>query len=333
MQTAGTTYPRGRRLGRRLTIAFFLSLLVLGGVSVPAQADDTNISLTPATQKAEYGQGWELSGSIPVWSSCTTAPCDSGTMTVTTGSTTRTLPNFYIYQGNFSLGDQDLLPQTDLGVGVHSISLSFQDGLGPINTTTTPVSVTITPAAISENTTIAPDPNNSQNAIITSQLSGQYVDQLPSCQCEAQNGYVLPAGTWKLIVTDSSGKTVLAKQFDQPANGLPTYVNYWPSVPAGETFSAQSTFTVSGSAASNFALTPQKFSWTSGKNTTGGQAGTPSRTPRAKTLKTASFAPPLVVFYAALLVAIILIALDVLLLVLRRRSRITIPPAPKGAES
>jgi hypothetical protein len=292
----------------------------------PASAAD-GITFSQPHQTVEYGQGWEVDGNITPESG---SDSDYGSLTVTTGSTTKNVGANRVYSGAFGFGDYDF--DLTLGVGTHSFSASFGGGSATA-ASSTPAVVTITPAAILATTTISPDPNNSQNAIITSQLSGHYIDQLPNCDCEGQNGYLLPAGTWKLTVTDSSGQTVLSKQLDQPANGLPTFVNYWPSVPAGETFSAQSTFTVAGGAASNFTLTSQKFSWTSGKRSSAGGGRSPSNTPRPKTVKTASFAPPLVAFYAALLVAIILIALDVVLLVLRRRSRATTAPAELGTDS
>ena len=242
-------------------------------------------------------------------------------MTFTIGSTTRTIPNFPVYHGQFGFGVGDLVPQTDIGVGTHSINVSYPEDSGTATSAPNAAKVIITPTAILTTTTISPDPSNSGNAIITSQLSGKYIDQLPTCQCEGQNGYLMPAGTWSLAVTDSSGNTVLSKNADQAANGLPTFVNYWPSVPAGDTFTAQSTFTPAGNAKSNFTLTSQKFSWTSKKSAGEQGPGSPSTAPRPTTVKTAAFAPPLIVFWALLLVTVILIALDTLLLVSNWRVR------------
>jgi hypothetical protein len=314
-----------RRPAQLLTVGL-AALAILIASAEPAAAAD-GITFDPSHQTVEYGQSWQVEGTITPESG---SDSDYGSLSVSTGSTTENLGTNWVFGGAFTFSDSAF--NLALGVGTHSINASFSGGAATA-ASSTPTVVTITPAAILTTTTITPDPNNSQNAIITSQLSGQYIDQLPNCECEAQNGYLLPAGTWKLAVTDSSGKTVFTKQLDQAANGLPTFVNYWPSIPAGETFSAQSTFTIAGGAASNFTMSSQKFSWTSGKTTGPGGAVSPSNTPRPKTVKTASFAPPLLVFYAALLVAIILIALDVLLFVFRRRSRRTPAVAQNGAES
>jgi hypothetical protein len=315
-----------RRRPVQLLVAGFAASAILLASAEPAFAAD-GITFTSPNQSIEYGQPWQVFGHITPESS---PDSDYGSLSVSTGSTTKNLGTNQVYGGAFAFTDYDF--DLGLGVGTHSLSVSFSGGAATA-TSSTPAVVTITATAILATTTISPDPNNSQNAIITSQLSGPYIDQLPTCQCEGQDGYLMPAGTWKLTVTDSSGKTVLTKQLDQPANGLPTFVNYWQGVPVGQTFSAESTFTVAGTAAANFALTSHKFSWTSSKATGSGGAGSPSNTPRPKTVKTASFAPPLLVFYAALLIAIILIALDVLLFVLRRRSRRTLPPTEQGVTS
>jgi hypothetical protein len=325
--------PAAKRIGAGVLAAAVTTVALLGSFVGPAFADDPPITLTPATQTVEYGQYWSINGSSPAFDSyCEAIPCTSVPLTITSGSLSRTIPNFPVYQGQFSLGVGDLLPQTDLGVGTHTINVSYPDDSGTETSSPNPAKVVITPTAVLTTTTIAPDPNNSRNALITSQLSGKYIEQLPSCACEGQNGFLLPAGTWKLTVTDSSGRTVFTKQSSEPANGLPSFVNYWPDVPAGETYSAQSTFTVSGGAAVNFTITSQKFSWTSQKDSAGGVAA-PSATPKPKTIKTASFAPPLVVFYGVLLVALILIALDVVLLVQRARLRRAVAPSNTEPES
>jgi hypothetical protein len=314
-----------RGLARLFAVAL-ATLAILVVSAAPAFAAD-GITFTQPNQTVEYGQSWEVGGNITPQ---TSPDSDYGSLSVSTGSTTENLGTNQVYGGAFAFGDYSF--DLALGAGTHSFSATFSGGSATA-ASGTPAVVKITPAPILTTTTISPDPNNSQNAIITSQLSGKYIDQLPNCECEDQDGYLLPAGTWKMTVTDSSGQTVLTKQLNQPASGLPTFVNYWQSVPAGETFSAQSTFTVAGSSAANFTLTSQKFSWTSKKVPGAGGVRSPSNSPRPKTVKTASFAPPLVIFYAALLVAIILVALDVLLLVSRRRSRRKTRVAAEGAGS
>jgi hypothetical protein len=310
---------------RRGGVAALAAALVAGVVLVPgtaAFADDT-VALTPSTQTVEYGQGWYVQGQLsPDYFS----DSQYGTPVVTTGSASKDL-GAVIYHGLFGFSDFDLGIAGGLGAGTHSLTVTFNNAQVPI-TPPAPVSVTVTPTKVLATTTITADPNNPRNAIVTSQLSGPYIDQLPNCGCEAQNGYVMPVGSWNLSITDSSGKSVLTKTASEAANGLPTFVSYWQNVPAGETFSALSTFTVSGSAAANFTLSSQKFSWTSSKAGDTGGAIIPTHSAAPAPIKTASFAPPLGVFVTLLALALVIAALDIVLLVRRRRG----PAHPNNQE-
>jgi hypothetical protein len=295
-----------------------LAVVFVVAATPPALADVLPITLTPATQTVEYGQPWSVQASVPSAAWCEAVPCSNVTVTFTSGSITRQFPNVGIYAQQFSFGDYYLMPQTDLGVGTHAINLSFPDDDGTVTTGATPGKLTITAAPISSTTTIAADPNNGANAIVTAQLSGDYIEQLPNCDCEAAGIYPLPAGTWNLTVTNSKGTVVLSKQQQQPAGGNPFFVSYWSSVPAGESFTADTTFTVATASSANFALTDHKFSWTSAKvtGTTGTGAGT-GRTKPTVLAATTSFAPPLWLLLLTLLVAAGLVALNVVLLVRR----------------
>lgn len=337
VHTVSSSLVRRRRGAIATVIAVALALVF----APAANADENVITLTPSTQTVEYGQGWSITGNMPPYTALC-GSCSPGTLVVTSGSTSRTIQNFYVYTEagtttQLQFGNYTLTPETDLGVGTHPLSVTYSpyrpDGTPRPVFSSNSVSLTVTPTAITSTTTITSDPNNSSNAIVTSQLGGRFIEQLPSCQCEEQNGYLLPAGTWNLTVTDSHGKTVLSKQADQVAGGLPNFVNFWPSVPTGETFTAQSTFTIAGAAKSNFVQTAPKFSWTSKKGAGEQGSVSPSSKPKPTTVKTASFAPPLVVFWGALLVSLILITLNVLLWVSSRRARGLSRPDRTAVES
>jgi hypothetical protein len=314
---------RTTRAGAILAIGGLLAMSVVFAGAQAAFADDT-ATLSPSTQTAEYGQGWYIQGQVTAVTTCDSS-C-YGTLTVTSGSVSRSFApaDYTVYQGSFEIYDQMLLPQTDLGVGTHSISVS-SNGADPISTA--PVTVIITKAAIATTTTISADPNNSENAIISAQLSGNYIDQLPSCYCEEAGSYGLPAGTWNLSVTDSHGKTVLSKQTQQAAGGNPYFVSYWPNVPAGETFSATATFTAAAASSGNFTISTQKFSWTSAKATDTGSSSLISGSTKPKPAVSKGFQPPIWLLLLVLVVAVLLLALDIVLFV-RRRMR---PGAAKVA--
>jgi hypothetical protein len=306
---------RTKPIGRIVGIAGILSIVLVLAVAPTAFADDT-ITLTPATQSVEYGQSWSILGNIPGEAPC--ANCSPGTLTMTTGSTTRTLPGYTEYQGSFGFGDYNLMPQTNLGVGTHLISFSYAPNSGGSATTAAPVKVTITPAVVSVSTTIIDDPNSGTNAIVSAQLSGNFIDQLPGCYCEDAGLYPLPAGTWNLKVTDARGSVILSKQQQQAADGQPFFVSYWPNVPAGESFSAEATYTVATASSANFTMTPHKFAWTSAKATTGKAVITGSGSPKTKpTALNTGFAPPLWLLLLVLVVAVLILTLDIVLLARR----------------
>jgi hypothetical protein len=163
---------------------------------------------------------------------------------------------------------------------------------------------------------------------VTAQLNGKLVDQLGDCYCETAGLYTIPAGTWKVVVTNSQGHTVLTNQKKQSAGGDPFYVVYWLSVPPGETLSAQSTFTVTGARSSNYEITAGNFSYTSAKSA---PAAAPephaSASPSGDQLdQTVSFEQPLWRLLLALIIALILAALIAVLVVRRRAPKSSTNP-------
>jgi hypothetical protein len=63
---------------------------------------------------------------------------------------------------------------------------------------------------------------------------------------------VMPAGTWKVHITDSGGATVQDFSADRKAGGYSTATSFsWPDVAAGD-YKATATFTATGGPASNF---------------------------------------------------------------------------------
>jgi hypothetical protein len=320
----------GQAARRGVAISSILAVLLVLVVTPSASADDQNITFTPATQSVHYGDYWNVQGAVPVGTWCAAVPCTNVTMTFTSGSITRTFPNIGIYNQQFNFGNSDLMPLTDLGVGTHSFNLSFTDDSGTV-TSATPAKITITPAALLSSTTIVEDPNNTANAIVTAQLSGSFIDELPTCYCEDQGLYSLPAGTWNTTVTNSSDTVVLKKQQQQASGGNPFFVTYWPDVPAGESFSADSTFTVAAAASSNYALSDHKFSWTTAKSTGSGDLNTGAGSKPVKAVVKTGFQPPTWLLLLVLLVSLLLVALDIVLLVRRRRvprsAHVTAEPA------
>jgi hypothetical protein len=296
------------RLGATAVVTAVVGLLFVLSAA-PAYADET-VTLTPSTQTVEYGQFWSIqgqaSGGYPSYY--------YGSLTVTSGTTSKNLGSNSNYNGGFSIYDQQLEPEITTGVGTHSFTALFSGGY-ILTTASAPAKVTVTPAVISSTTTIVPDPNNALNATVTAQLTGKFIDQLNG---EGANGYVLPAGSWHLVVTGADGKTILdkAQQVTSPAE--PYFVYYWPNIPPGESMTAVTTFTPTSAAAPNFTFSSQKFSYTSAASTESATTG-PTKHP-ASSVSSQTGAPTWV-YVVVLGTAIILAAVVIVLLILRRRKR------------
>lgn len=318
--------------GAQLAVLVGVASVVALLGAAPASADPSDtITLKLDSNSSEYGQGWNVEGDL-----ASQAPCNSSSancadyLIVTIDGKQHNLGQTHYDPSSSTIyfGDYDLMPGTILGVGTHTLSAKLVIGSTIEAQSAHPLTLTLSKTSVTTTTTIVPDPNNSANVIVTSRLDGNYIDQLPNCGCEDAGNYGLPAGTWNLAIKDASGKTVFSKQENSPANGDPVFVNYWQSVPSGVSLNAESSFTVSGSTASNFTMSSQKFPWTS-TTTSGSTTTTPTAKPHHVAVKSASFEPPLFVFYAALLVAVVLVLIDVLLLVRRRRNT----PPTEGAKS
>jgi hypothetical protein len=311
-----------RRSSLALTAVVAVSLTIVFASSTSAYADGT-ITLTPASQTVEYGQGWVVTGQV----AGVYGPSYQASATVTSGSVSKNVTA--VYGSTFQVYGPEALPQLDLGTGAHSVSVTLTGGYIPV-APSDPVKVVVTAAAISSTTTIVPDPNNSSNAVITAQLAGHFIDQLGP----DGNGYPLPAGTWHLIVTDSKNTVLLDKQQQQVVNGVPHFVYYWQNIPAGATMTATTTFTPASASAANFSMTAQKFSYTTAA--AAGDATGASGSGGSRHLVALSAPPgaPTWIYLLVLLIGVILAAAVIVLLARRnpRRAR-TKSAAPDAGES
>jgi hypothetical protein len=318
-----------RRAVRPLRLGVAAVVLALVGVlcSTPAaSATPGDIPLTPQTQTIVYGSGWDIQGQY--YASECSGHCSAASLYVTVDGVTKDLGTNHVYGETLFAHDSDFHPPKDFGVGTHTISFRLQYGSTVYGQSATPAKVIVTAAAITSTTTIAVDPINKSNAVVTSQLSGAFIDSLPNCYCEAQGTYPLPAGTWNLSITDSTGKTVFSRDSAQAAGGEPYLVSYWQNVPAGKSLTAQSTYTITGPTKSNFTMKSPTFAWTSNPSSNPKPVKPKGKAP-LESSKTAT-ALPLIVYLAALTITVIIVVLDVLLLLRRRRRRRGKPAAPSG---
>jgi hypothetical protein len=313
-----------------LGVAAILASGAVIAVAAPAQAVAPEIFPLHGPHKTvEYGTTWEIYSYIRSYR-------DDLTLIANVDGSDYYLKNSF-YEGHFQLYNNEGGGKLDkaLDVGTHLVSMRLQNGGTLVAKSDAPFHLVIGPTAISTTTLITPDPNNASNAIVTAELSGNFIDSLPNCYCESENGTLLPAGTWKITVTESDGTVAFRREQSVAAGklkknysvsgGAPHYVAYWSELPPGENLIATSSFTPDASHAKDFTRKSTPFSYTSAAKAPG---ATPTATPNAAPAATSQAGGlPFWALLAGLLLALILLILDVVLLILRsRRNSPTVAP-------
>jgi hypothetical protein len=218
-----------------------------------AGAAFADVAFADTSQTVSFGSSWGTQinlNSLPctycslqgtVTFSYTGPHQGTGTLTPfqSSGSDTATA-----YLSSYSL-DQGA---TQLTPGKYVFSISFalygQNAAGSNH-----YELTITPAAIGTDLRVVSDPQNPQNAVISSMLTGDYVNSIGG----ESDGPPLPAGTWHLAVQDASSKTVFTQDSPQSAGGPPYISTYWIGVTGGP-YTASASFAVDSTSASNFSV-------------------------------------------------------------------------------
>ncbi len=145
------------------------------------------------------------------------------------------------------------------GTYTFTLKLHYDDGTpGGVNETSPPATVTVTPAALTTELNVIPDPSAAHGVIVSSRLSGPFADNFGSQ--DFPNAPLAPKGVWHFEITDSTG--AVAAQQDQPSDGSLASSFYWGGAQAGTDYSATVKFSSASETASNFAIadaTPVTF--------------------------------------------------------------------------
>ena len=321
-------HNRTRRTVASLVIAALLACAVVVGMAAPAQAFSTVFPLHGPHKAVEYGQSWQI------YSYDYYGGGDLTLIATVNGVDTEIKygydnGNILVFSNDGNDGNGPL--SKTLSAGTYMISLRLTSHSGVIARSDAAFKLVIAPAPITTTTLITPDANNPRNAVVSAELSGDYIDGLPNCYCEGDTGNYLPGGTWRITVTGANGKVVFRREETAAAGKLdaskayaviggdPFFVAYWSNLPPGEGLTATSSFTPTAAHSKNFTMSSTPFSYTSA----GAVAGaTPTATPTASAATTtASNGLPFWVLLAALILVILLLLLDVILLILRSRRR------------
>ena len=130
----------------------------------------------------------------------------------------------------------------------------------------TPATLTVAPAALAEDARVQQDSNNPVVTVISAALAGEYIDRWAwtSTDPNLEPRYArIPGGTWRIVVTDDQGATVLEESIVRANGAVPTATLAVTDLPPDTTLSASVTFTLDASSAGNFTLTQsQPFGFT-----------------------------------------------------------------------
>jgi hypothetical protein len=293
-----------------------LLLAPLAAASASAASDSVTIKFVKTSITVEYGQDWHTDLRLTGAYRCQYLSCAHVISIVEEGNptplTTSPLPMYSA--DSSSLGGSSL--PTPLAVGKHTLSGLFKryDVTGR---SSVPLTVTVTPTSLTSAVRIVPDPNHVGNAVISATLSGKYIQAL----LQQRPGEVFPAGTWQVAVTDTAGKKLFTKTVDQKAGGEPFLSVYWNSEPAGGgSWSATAAFTPDSASAGNFTITPAKPSTITVLDSSPLVVSSPTPAPIASgtTLATGPSLPTWLLVIGGIIVVILVIALMLLSVALRR---------------
>jgi hypothetical protein len=250
---------RGMHRMRISASAVGLSVVLVCAGAASASADQPlQVDIVPDETSISYGGYWQLEarlsgqpagGQYPVPGEVRIASIDG------IYSTT----NFY---GGAQEATAYVGPSMDhapLDVGAYEVSVSARsESYGVVYSgASAPATLTITPAPLTTDVRMIADPNSPGNAVVSVSLVGEFINNLAPAEIAAENPSiaVLPAGTWHVVVKDSSGTPVLDKSIDQSAGGRPATTMYWSGTPDGQ-YNAEGSFTPVAESASNLAIAP-----------------------------------------------------------------------------
>lgn len=251
------------KLGMQVAVAGVLAMLaVTGGGAIAAQAatdDDPVLTWDSTTRTAEYGEYWSLSATLTntlnqygPWNvSGTLGGSPSGY--AASYSSYSPLPDTVYGFMNPAESGRPLPAGTYTATMTMAGTGSLVGPAGTPYTTTSPATLTITPAALTVVLTVSADPSNASNAIVSGTLTGAFRDNFYTTSFA--EGPLTPAGTWRLEVTDENGDVVHEVDVDRAdTDDILGVSSYWSGVAPG-TYTVRATFTPAGASSTNFTIT------------------------------------------------------------------------------
>lgn len=245
-------------IGHLATAALLAGIVTTGGASAataaPAEGEPV-ITWDSSSFTSEYGAYWSLGAKATNMFFVQEPWLVTGTLS---GTPSGYAPNIGYYDSLPFEKVVYIMPQVSgrplpAGTYTGTITVTASNGAGE-SYTSAPVSLTISPAALTATLQVIADPSNPENAIISGDLTGPFRDSFYTTSFA--EGPLSPAGTWRISVTDESGQVVHEFEKDRAeTDDILGVSTYWPGVAPGQ-YTVRATFTPSGGAsAQNFTIT------------------------------------------------------------------------------
>jgi hypothetical protein len=246
---------------RRITTASAVGLtvvLMFAGAASASADQPLQVDIVPDETSIAYGGYWQLEARLSGQSAGAPYPIP-GEVRISSIDGIYSSAAFY---GGAQEATAYVGPSIDhapLDVGTYEVSVSARSQWYGVvySGTSAPSALTITPAPLTTDVRMIADPNSPGNAVVSVSLVGEFINNLAPAEIAAENPSlaVLPAGTWRVVVKDSSGTPVLDTSIDQSAGGRPATTVYWTGTPDGQ-YTAEGSFTPVAESASNLAIEP-----------------------------------------------------------------------------
>jgi hypothetical protein len=136
--------------------------------------------------------------------------------------------------------------------------------------TTTPLTLTVTPAQLTVDGRVETDEHHTRGAIVSALLTGDVLDQYLGCDCSLD-----PAGHWTITITDDDDEQVVSRTVPVSSGTTKDVSFYWNDVRRDTHFTARFSFTPDGRHASDVAVTSDVVQYTSPEPTTPVTPATP----------------------------------------------------------
>lgn len=233
-------------------------VLVFAGAASASADQSLQVDIVPDETSISYGGYWQLEARLSGQPAGGSYPIP-GEIRITSIDGIYSSTNFYGSAQEATAYVSPSIDHSPLDVGAYEVSVSATSELYGLvySGASAPATLTITPAPLTTDVRMIADPNSPGNAVVSVSLVGEFINNLVPAEIAAKNPSlaVLPAGTWRVVVKDSSGTPVLDTSIDQSAGGRPATTVYWTGTPDRQ-YTAEGSFTPVAESASNLAIAP-----------------------------------------------------------------------------